>query len=87
MLFNKKMLVGLCNVIGVLIVANFVLNIVMYVWAFYGEPPLAMFNVTNTYVAYYNLVYQLSSMVFMYVTIGMVCGLIKSSKLQEGFKK
>lgn len=88
MLFNKKLLMGLTNVTGFLLVLTFVLNIVMYIWAYFGKAPLPLFDVTQPpMIAYYVLLNKLVTLIFFYIMLGAFAALVKGSKLQEGFKK
>ena len=86
-MFNKKLLMGLCNLVGVLIVLTILLNVVMYVWAFWAMPPLPNFDPKAGLVSYYRLLNQLVTLVFFYIMLGGFAGLIKNSKLPENFKK
>jgi hypothetical protein len=87
MLFNKKFLMGLSYIVGVLLILTFVLNLVMYVWAFFGRPPLALYDVTGGLASYYILLNKLVTLVFYYILVGGFAAIVKSSKLQEGFRK
>lgn len=87
MLFNKKLMMGLINVTGVLLLLTFVLNIAMYVWAFFGKAPLPLFDVSGGIVSYYVLLNKLATLVFFYIMVGVFAALVKGSKLPEGFKK
>lgn len=87
MLFNKKLLMGLINITGVLLILTFVLNLAMYVWAFFGAPPLPLFDVTGGIVSYYILLNKLATLVFFYIMLGAFAALVKGSKLPENFKK
>ncbi len=82
MFFNKKMLLGLANAVGVLLILAFILNVVMYVWAYFGVPPLQFFDkAQGVAVSYYLLLNKLGTLIFLYVFTGALAGLIKSSKL------
>ncbi len=87
MLFNKKLLVGLSNLVGVILVLALLLNVGMYVWAFFATPPLALFDVTQGIVSYYFLLNKLVTLVFFFIITGVFVALVKGSKLQDGFKK
>ncbi|MFO0781043.1 MAG: hypothetical protein U0519_04165 [Candidatus Gracilibacteria bacterium] len=87
MLFNKKLMMGLINVTGVLLILTFLLNIAMYIWAFFGKAPLQLFDVTGGIVSYYVLLNKLATLVFFYIMLGAFASLVKGSKLPEGFKK
>ncbi len=78
---------GLINVVGWLLILTFVLNLAMYVWAFFGKPILPLFDVTGGIVSYYILLNKLATLVFFYIMLGAFAALVKGSKLQEGFKK
>jgi hypothetical protein len=87
MLFNKKLVMGLINTIGVLLILSFILNVVMYIWAYFGHAPLPFFDVSNGIISYYVLLDKLATLVFFYAFLGALAALVKGSKLQEGFKK
>lgn len=87
MLFNKKLMMGLINITGVLLILTFVLNLAMYIWAFFGKAPLPLFDVTGGIVSYYVLLNKLATLVFFYVMLGAFAALVKGSKLPENFKK
>lgn len=87
MLFNKKLMMGLINVTGVLLILTFVLNLAMYIWAFFGKAPLPLFDVTGGIVSYYVLLNKLATLVFFYIMLGAFAALVKGSKLPEGMKK
>lgn len=87
MLFNKKLMMGLINITGVLLILTFVLNLAMYIWAFFGKAPLPLFDVTGGVVSYYILLNKLATLVFFYVMLGAFAALVKGSKLPENFKK
>lgn len=87
MLFNKKLMMGLINVVGVLIILLILLSITMYVWAYFGTPPLPMFDVTLGIVSYFKLINQLATFTFFYIMLGAFAALVKGSKLPDGFKK
>ena len=89
MLFNKKLLMGLSNLVAVILALTFLLYVTMYIWAFFAEPPLKSlaFNVQLGLDSYYILLNKLSTLVFFYVLLGGVAALVKSSKLPENFKK
>lgn len=78
---------GLSNILGVLLILTLVLNLAMYVWAFFGAPPLQLFDVTGGVVSYYVLLNKLATLVFFYVMLGAFASLVKGSKLPENFKK
>ena len=87
MLFNKKLILGLANIMGVLIILNTILNVVMYVWAFFGNAPFPMFDVHQGLVSYYGFMFKISGFVFIYVLIAALVAMVKGSKLPEGFRK
>jgi hypothetical protein len=87
MLFNKKLMMGLINITGVLLILTFVLNLAMYIWAFFGKAPLPLFDVTGGVVSYYILLNKLATLVFFYIMLGAFAALVKGSKLPENFKK
>ena len=87
MLFNKKLLMGLSNILGVMLILNFLFYIAMYIWAFFGTPPVQLFDVTQGFISYYGFLYKLLPMVFFYLMIGAFAGIVKGSKLPEKFKK
>ncbi len=87
MLFNKKLMMGLINITGVLLILTFVLNLAMYIWAFFGKAPLPLFDVTAGVASYYVLLNKLATLVFFYVMLGAFAALVKGSKLPENFKK
>ena len=78
---------ALANITGILLILAFLIDVVMYVWAFFGTPILAIFNVHNGLASYYIFISQLSTLVFFYLIVGACAAMIKSSKLPEGFKK
>ena len=76
------MLLGLANAIGVLLILGFILNVAMYIWTYFGVPPLQFFDKTQgAVVSYYLLLNKLGTFVFLYVFTGALAGLVKSSKL------
>jgi hypothetical protein len=91
MLFNKKLLMGLINITGVLLILAFVLNLAMYIWTYFGAAPLPLFDPQQIHgqpvIAYYVLLNKLSTLVFFYVMTGVFGALVKGSKLPENFKK
>ena len=89
MLTNKKLLWVLTNLVAVVVVVAFLLNVVMFIWTFVApNPPIALFEgVPGGVVAYYVLLNKLVTLMFIYVLNGALAGMIKSSKLQEGFRK
>lgn len=80
-------MMGLINVTGVLLILTFVLNLAMYIWAFFGKAPLPLFDVTGGIVSYYVLLNKLATLVFFYIMLGAFAALVKGSKLPEGMKK
>ena len=87
MFFNKKLLMGLSNILGVALILNFLFYITMYIWTFFGNAPLQIFDVSQGFVSYYAFLYKLFPMVLAYIMVGAFAAIIKSSKLREGFKK
>ena len=87
MLFNKKLIMGLCNILGVLLILNFLFFVVMYTWAFFGKPPVQLFDVSRGFPVHYDFVVRIAAFVFFYVMLAAFAALVKSSKLREGFKK
>ncbi len=87
MLFNKKLMMGLINLTGVLLILTFILNVAMYVWAYFGKAPLPLFDVTGGVVSYYVLLNKLATLVFFYIMLGAFASLVKGSKLPDGFNK
>jgi len=87
MLFNKKLMMGLINGVGVLLILVILLSITMYVWAYFGTPPLPMFSVDQGLISYFKLINQLATFTFFYIMLGAFAALVKGSKLQDGFKK
>ncbi|MFA5828929.1 MAG: hypothetical protein WC843_00320 [Candidatus Gracilibacteria bacterium] len=87
MLLNKKLLMGICNTIAVLLLLEFLLNIAMYIWAFFGTPALPLFDVKSGIVSYYILLTREATVVFLYMIVGGLAALVKGSKLPENFKK
>ena len=86
MLFNKKLMMGLINLVGVLLILTIILNIAMYIWAFFGKAPLPLFDVTQGIASYYVLINKLATLVFFYIMLGAFAALVKGSKLPEGMK-
>ena len=87
MLFNKKLVMGLVNITGVLLILSFLLNITMYVWAYFGRAPLPFFDVSGGIISYYILLDKLATMVFFYIVLATFAAIVKGSKLPEGSKK
>ena len=87
MLFNKKLIMGLCNILGLMLIINILVYITMYIWAFFGTPPLPFFDISQGVISYYTFIFKLLTLVFYYVVVAGFAALVKSSKLREGFKK
>lgn len=87
MLFNKKLVMGLANILGVLLILNVLLYVVMYVWAFFGQAPFPLFDVTRGFSSYYDFILRTSALIFFYLIIAGCAAMVKSSKLPEGFRK
>ncbi len=85
MLINKKLLMGICYTLGVLLMLQFLLNIVMYIWALFGSAPLPIFNVSGGIISYYILLVAEATTAFQFLVVGTAAALVKGSKLPESF--
>ena len=82
-MFNKKFLVVLCNVIGVICALTFLLHLTMYIWALFGTAPLEIYDVKKGLVSYYSLINQLASFTFYFILAGTAATLVKAAKTEK----
>lgn len=80
-------MMGVCNVMGILLMLAFVINLVMYIWAYFGVPPLPLFDVQGGVASYYIFIRTMATYIFLYMVVGASAAMIKGSKLPENFGK
>ena len=78
---------GLANILGALLILNFLLYVIMYIWAFFGQAPFPLFDVTKGFASYYDFIVRCGVLAFFYIMLSAFAALVKGSKLPEGFKK
>ena len=67
-MFNKKLLTVLCYFVAALLALKVVLLIAMFVWSFFGVPPVQVFdNKVATLIKFLLLFQELGTTVFFYV--------------------
>lgn len=78
---------GIANILGALLILNFLLYVVMYIWAFFDKAPFPLFDVSRGFASYYDFILRAGALAFFYLIVGGMAAMVKSSKLPEGFKK
>ena len=72
-MFNKKFVLNLCKIVGFMIMAQVLLMITMFVWSYFGTPPVQIFDARISGVVKYLLLLQeIGSSLFFYVAIAGV---------------
>lgn len=76
-MFNRKFLSGLAYTLGGLLMVKAVFVVTMFVWGYFGQPPLALFNPGASQILNYILLLQeLGSILFFFVAVGLAKWLI-----------
>ena len=69
-MFNKKFAVGLCNLLAFMLIAKTLLVTVMFVWGFFGEAPVQVFDArVEGIVKYLLFLQEIGSTIFVYVLV------------------
>jgi hypothetical protein len=74
-MFNKKLLNVLCWVLAVMLVVQLVLNLVMWIWGYFGEV-----NLNAELVKVIQTIAGVGEVAFIYVIVAAVRGLIIGGK-------
>ena len=69
-MFNRKLLNVLAYIVAALLVIKALLTITMFIWAYFGTPPIAMFPIaTPQHILYMLLIQDLAATVFIYLIV------------------
>jgi len=69
-MFNRKLLSVLAYIVAILLLIKAVLSLAMFVWAYFGTPPLVMFPAgVAQHLQYLLLLQELGSVAFLYLVV------------------
>lgn len=69
-MFNRKLLSVLAYIVAVLLAIKAVLVIVMFVWSYFGTPPVVMFPPEIAeHLRYLLMIQELGTVVFLYLVV------------------
>lgn len=80
-MFHRKLLSGISYVLGLLIILNCILNITMFVWSYFGVPPLQIIDSRyEVKVRYLLLLREIGTMLFLFIIVGAVKHFVSTGK-------
>jgi hypothetical protein len=69
-MFNRKLVSVLCYIVAVLLVAKVLLMLVMFVWGFFGTPPVQMFDMRlEPTVRYILFIQEMGTTIFIFIVL------------------
>lgn len=72
-MFNSRLVSVLCYIVGVLLIVKVVLMKAMFIWSYFGTPPLQVFSVPMQGVLPYVLLAQeLGVSIFAFVVVAAI---------------
>jgi len=76
-MFNNKVIAALANVIAILLLLKAILVIVIFVWGYYGTPPVMIFDPRlpqeNQVLLF---IQELGTIAFFYIFLGVLKGML-----------
>lgn len=80
-MFNNKIVLPLCRILGALLLLKALLVIVMFIWSYYGTPPVPIINAQAPgYAQYLVLLQELAVTAFWYLVLGYVYNFMLHAK-------
>lgn len=76
-MFSSKIISTTCQVLGVLLILKALLVVTMFVWSFYGVPPVPMINAhAPGLTPYLVLTQEIATSALLYVFVGFIGSMV-----------